>query len=223
MLYSRWLSLGLFVGLLAFIYVRKDDGNLKDKIKHYGMMFIEGMIGGIIIDSVGINAGYYFFPRQPLYSLEYFAIVIPCWGVFGLLVNCLWQWAGKEKFIRSMAVTLMPLFAFYEGTNLMAGSWVYTTPFYAVVLGWIPLIWVFSGCNRRRKVIHKMEYLMTQYNGCGFREAFVFNTLRITRYLLIVVMFPLLFTRVCKLIVTFGHLRKRGWGAREYIDYLMTA
>ena len=77
------------------------------------MIFVEGFVGGLIIDSLLVNVGWYYFPRQPIYSYNYFAIVLPCWGVFGLFVNFVWEWIGKDKFVRSMPLTLLCLFAFY--------------------------------------------------------------------------------------------------------------
>ena len=140
MLYARWLSLGVFIILCIGIIFFDKEKNWKCKLKSYGMMFVEGVVGGFIIDCVGIGAGYYYFPRQPFLSPEYMLIVLPCWGVFGLFINCLWKWIGKERFMRGMAATYMPLFIFYEGSNILTGSWVYTVPFHIVLLGWLPLI-----------------------------------------------------------------------------------
>ncbi len=105
-MYSRYISLAIFIALFLIItFYSKSPW--RQKARYYGIAFLEGMVGGFLIDSIGINAGYYYFPRQPFLSLEYFAIVIPCWGVFGLFINCLWKWIGKEKFLNGMAVTVM--------------------------------------------------------------------------------------------------------------------
>ena len=214
---SRWISLTVFVVLVALISVRS-EGDWKTKVKKYGTAFIEGMVGGLIIDSIGINAGYYYFPRQPVYSFNYFSIVLPCWGLFGLLINYIWENVGKNKFGKGMMVTLFPMFLFYEGHNIYTGSWVYTTPFYVVALGWIPLILVFAGCNRRRKVVFKLEQWMLKTEN-----RLVFKTLSVCRYLIIVVMFPLLFTRIVKLITRIKELRSIGFKLGDYAEYLMVS
>lgn len=214
MISSRWLALGIFCLLLVGITFF-DKGN--KKFKRFGMMFLEGMVGGFIIDSIGINAGYYYFPRQPFLSVEYFAIVIPCWGVFGLLINCLWNWLGKEKFMRGMVMTLIPLFAFYEGTNILTNSWVYHTPFWAVGLGWMPLVLVFAGCNRRRKVVFKIERLRLLYQGNNL----VRGALTIARVALIVVMFPLLISVIVRLCIELPMLIKRDVPIWAYTKYLL--
>ena len=218
MIYSRWLSLAVFAILLLFIAFY-DKNNRGIKAKKYSKAFIEGMIGGIIIDSIGVNAGYYYFPRQEIYSLSYFAIVVPCWGVFGLLINCIWQWIGKEVFTRGLLVTLIPLFAFYEGTNLIAGSWVYTVPFHVVALGWIPLILVFAGCNRRRRVVFKLKMLKEQYSG----NQAITVCLNVLLGLTTVVMFPLLIMSIIKMLHELPKLREAHFTHREYMEYLMIA
>jgi len=190
MIYSRYIALVIFAVLLFVIYNEKTP--VKDKVK-YIIPFLEGMIGGLVVDSIGVNAGYYYFPRQPLYSMNYFLLVIPCWGLFGLLVNYLWKWVGRDKIWRSIMVTTLPLFAFYEGSNLITHSWVYTVNFYWVVLGWMPLVLVSAGCNRRRRVVWKIDAWVRQ---CRMEPLWGFKvlatTLIIVRCLLTVVMFPLL-------------------------------
>jgi len=125
------------------------------------------------------------------------------------LVNCLWKWLGKEKFIRGMAMTLFPLFAFYEGTNLLTNSWVYSTPFWAVGLGWMPLIWVFAGCNRRRKVVFKIERLRLSYQEDSLVHELMRGVLTTARVVLIVVMFPLLVSVLIRLCIELPVLIKR--------------
>lgn len=179
------------------------------------MAFLEGMVGGLLIDVVGIGAGYYYFPRQPFLSLEYFAIVIPCWGVFGLFINCMWQWIGQEQLIRGMIANI-PLFMFYEGTNLLTGSWIYTVPFYVVALGWIPLIIVFAGCNRRRRVVFKMDTWIRQ---CNTRWVYILKGVRIS---LVVIMFPLLLVSIYKVVADLIVLKRSGISIKAYArEYLM--
>ncbi len=221
MISSRWLALGVFILLLVAIASFDKRSNWKEKFKRHGIMFLEGMVGGFIIDNIGIRAGYYYFPRQPFLSLEYFTIVIPCWGVFGLLINCLWNWFGKEKFIRGMAMTLFPLFAFYEGTNILTNSWVYHTPFWVVGLGWMPLVMVFAGCNRRRKVVFKIERLRMLYQDDSLVHGLIRGTLTIARVALIVVMFPLLLAVIIRLCVELPILIKRDVNLWSYTKHLL--
>lgn len=214
---SRWITLIVFF-ILVFVIAKFGKGTYKEKLKKYGMIFVEGMVGGLIIDSLLINVGYYYFTRQPIYSFNYFSIVLPCWGVFGMFVNFVWEWIGKDKFIRSMPLTLLSLFAFYECTNLYTGSWVYNVPFYVVALGWMPLIIVFAGCTRRRKVVFKLEQWMLKTEN-----RVVFHALSVCRYLIIIVMFPLLVSKTVKLIMNFKRLKAMECKFSDYIEYLMVA
>lgn len=216
---SRWLALVVFLILIGIIFFRDKKRTLRVKVKYYGTMFVEGMVGGLIIDSIGVNAGFYSFPRQPLYSLDYFTIVIPCWGVFGLLLNCLWDWFGKERFLQSMAVSILPLFVFYEGSNLITGSWIYTVPFHIVVLGWIPLGWTFAGCNRRRKVIFKIEQWKQQFVGGGIKIP-IRVILESVKLILIVVMFPLMLVAMVKIIGNITSLIKERASLSDYKNYM---
>ena len=221
MFYSRWIAVGIFVALIVVIIYFDRDKNLKRKAKNYGMMFVEGMAGGFIIDCIGISAGYYYFPRQPFLSIEYFAIVIPCWGVFGLLLNTMWNLLGKDKFWQGMAVTLVPLFAFYEGTNLLTQSWVYTTPFYIVALGWIPLVWTFAGCNRRRRVVFKIEEWKLNFVEQKISHQLVYGMLTLARVVLTIAMFPLMIAVIIRLCVEIPTLIKRDISIWAYTKTLV--
>lgn len=220
LLSSRWLALIAFVIAVVFVSI-KDKDTVANKIKKYGTMFIEGMVGGFIIDLVFISCGYYDFPRQPFLSWRYFAIVVPCWGVFGMLVNILWTYLGKEKFIRGVLATVIPLFAFYEGTNLALGSWVYTVPLTQVAIGWIPLSVVFAGCNRRRKVVHKIDMLSI---GCNKNTSFgsiKYGILQCLKVLTTIIMFPLLITNIVKIFAHLKEFQELNFTTKEYIEYLM--
>lgn len=216
--YSRWIALGLFVVLLLVITFH-DKGSFKAKFNYYSMTFVEGMIGGLIIDAALINAGYYYFPRQPFLSWQYFAIVVPCWGVFGLLVNCLWKWIGKDHLWRGLAVTIVPLFILYEGTNLLTGSWVYTAPIHSVILGWLPLGLVFAGCNRRRRVKHKIEMWMQMYPDTSPCPALVRGTLCAIKYGLMIIMFPLILISIFRLLINLRQMIKANATTGEYVEY----
>lgn len=211
---SRWLA--LFVFLILYVLITLYDKD-KGKLSRYGMMFSEGMVGGLIIDTIGVNLGYYFFPRQPLYSLEYWAIVIPCWGVFGLFLNSLWRWVDKGSILRGSIITISSLFVWYEGTNLLTDSWVYTVPFYTVVLGWIPLGFVFAGCDHRREVVFKMDSWIRHCSNEYYRYG-----LQALRMFLVVVMFPLLLVSIGKIIRDMFSLRRANVSFKDYaLEYLM--
>lgn len=216
MLYSRWIALAIFLVLVAFI-VKEKRCSLIQKFNCHGMAFLEGMVGGFIIDSIGVNLGYYYFPREPIYSLSYFGIVLPCWGVFGMLANFLWEKLGKSKFWLEMVVTYCPLLVFYEGANSITGSWVYMVSPSIVLAGWFPLVLTFAGCHRRRRVVWKVEEWIRQCQGQGIWEFAARNILRVVKVLLIVVMFPLLFTSLARLVIYYSELKKRENGVRNYL------
>ena len=186
----RWIALAAFIVLL--ILSRRD-------LRHLGIVFIEGMVGGLIIDAVGVNLGYYAFPRQPLYSLSYFAIVMPCWGVFGVLIDYFWKKLGKEKFLRASAIIVPLLFASYEGLNLLTGSWVYHLPWYVIAPCWLPLIYTFAGCHRREEVVKKMKQTEIKYTDIRH------EVLVGVRVFLTILMFPLLFVSLFRILTTCRH------------------
>jgi len=213
-LHSRYITLGVFI-VLVLLITFTDKDKTKSKITKWSIAFLEGMVGGFIIDSIGINAGYYYFPRQPFLSLEYFAIVLPCWGVFGMLVNYTWNKLGQEKFVQGLAITTPLLFLFYEATNLITNSWVYTTPTWAIMLGWTPLVLTFAGCHRRRDLkrgIEEEEEKARQKN-----KTVVANLLFVSRILITVIMFPLLVVSLLRIFVEL----KNGEGRTEYAKFLL--
>jgi hypothetical protein len=220
-MYSRYLCIGVFIALVFVIAFFEKGISWKEKLKKYGTMFLEGMVGGFIVDCVGINAGYYDFPRQAFMSFEYFTIVIPCWGLFGMLINCLWNWLGKEKFIRGMLVTYIPLFIWYEGTNLITGSWVYHAPLWSIIVGWMPLIIVFSGCNRRRRVVHKIEEWRTSLNSDNPTEQILRGILTLARIIVTLLMFPLLLAVLVKLLIDLKFLITRKASIWNYTKCLL--
>ena len=156
----RWIALGTFVVLVLLNLREQHPGCTRKKhFKCFAKAFVEGMIGGLIIDSIGVNAGFYSFARAPIYSLSYFGIVVPCWGVFGALINYLWRTVGRDRFLRASVIVIPLLFTFYEGLNLLTGSWTYYLPWYIVAPCWLPLVYTFAGCHRRGKMIEKCSLL----------------------------------------------------------------
>lgn len=221
MISSRWLALFVFALLIVYILVFEKKSGWKEKLLIYGMAFLEGMVGGFIIDCIGINAGYYYFPRQSFLSWQYFAVVVPCWGVFGLFVNCLWSWLGREKFWRGMVATLIPLFLWYEGTNIFTHSWTYAVSFPYVMAGWVPLIWTFAGCRRRRRVVWKIESWRDSFQGELLGNKLIYVFLTIVKALLIFVMFPLFLAIAVRLCIELPSLLKRHVPIWTYTKYLL--
>ncbi len=215
MIYSRYIALAVFAVLVLIIM--RSEGSWRLKLAKHGVAFVEGMVGGLIIDSIGVNAGYYYFPRQPLYSLSYFGIVIPCWGVFGLLTNYLWSTLGSDRFVKGMVFTLPSLCVFYEGSNLVTGSWVYTVPFYWVALGWMPLVLTFVGCHRRRTMVAKVAEAERRAKEKSMKRYALYGL----RVVVIVIMFPLLIMSLVRLVVEFSKLRQANIGVRQYVKALL--
>lgn len=212
MISSRWISLVAFILVLTLIIIFK-KGSLKKKLLDVGIVFCEGMVGGLIIDSVLINAGLYNFPRQPIYSQNYWLVVLPCWGVFGVLINYTWNTIGKGRWLSGGIITMILVGSFYELSNLYTGSWIYTAPAWLVGIGWIPLTYVFAGCHRRREVqdkIREKEEDTEKARKEFFKSCYV--TLRI---FLTVVMFPLL---IASLLRVFEMQKGR---RLEYAKYLL--
>ncbi len=214
--YSRWIACIIFAVMMVVIS-REQGKTAKQKISCHSTAFLEGMVGGLIIDSIGVNLGFYYFPREPIYTLSYFGIVLPCWGVFGMLTNYMWDKIGKNKFLIGMSEAYIPLIVFYEGANFITGSWVYTVPNYIVIIGWIPLILTFTACNRRRRTTHKIEAWRQQIQGNGYWQYALRGSLSAVKYTLIVIMFPLLFSIIVKVIMRYTELSKVDGGVLTYI------
>jgi hypothetical protein len=95
------------------------------------------MIYGLLIDFVGINLMHFWeYPDRS--KLVYFAITLPCWGIFSMAVNLIWNWI-KPPWLASVVVTT-GLFLLLEIPNLLTRSWVYYVPMWFVIIGWVPLI-----------------------------------------------------------------------------------
>lgn len=131
----RWFGLACFIILLVLAWRRKE-------LKNYAFSLIVGCLVGLTIDSIGIRAGMWYFPRQPFLSLEYILIVIPCWGVFGATINMVDDWYLKKSHF-DILIIWVSVMALYELPNLLSGSWEYTANPMIVTLGWLPLILVY--------------------------------------------------------------------------------
>ena len=133
-----------------------------------------------------------------------------------MLTNYLWARLGREKFIRGMAITLPALFMFYEGTNLITGSWVYTVSWHWIVLGWMPLVLTFVGCHRRRSVVAKVAKAEYEARNINTRYA-----LRGLRVMLIIIMFPLMLASLVRLLAEITKLREANISVRTYAKELL--
>ena len=103
-----------------------------------GIAFWAGVVLGFLLDCIGVGKfNFWKYPRQKFLSKEYFELVVPAWGVFGMTINLLWQWFDTP--IAFIAITA-GLIVIYELPNLISKSWEYYTNKYAVVGGWFPLI-----------------------------------------------------------------------------------
>ena len=147
----RWFGLACFLILLLMAW-RKGD------MKNYAIAFSLGCALGFAIDGVGIPLGLWEFPRQPFLSLEYFLVVVPCWGVFGATINMIKDWYIKSSIVGLILLTIA-MRTIYEVPNLMTGSWVYTTSSLLVNLGWIPLI-----------IAYRLSFLLTNRRLVGMRR-----------------------------------------------------
>lgn len=104
------------------------------------LTMIAGSIMGLVIDVCGVYMlNMWYYPRQPIFTLEYLVIVIPCWGVFVSLVNILWDIVKQYRYIWVCGLGMV-VYAFYEGLNIYTTSWHYNEPMWFVTLGWIVLI-----------------------------------------------------------------------------------
>lgn len=129
MLKIRWLMLALGIGVLF-------PTILKGEIGYALIAFLCGMIYGLLIDLLGTKMiGLWQYTGQ---QKEYFIITVPCWGIFSMAVNLIWNWI-EVPWLAFIAISI-GLFLFLEVPNLKTRSWVYKVPVWLVVIGWIPLI-----------------------------------------------------------------------------------
>lgn len=130
----RWVELLLGITLFSLAAARGE-------LKNFFIAFAIGAVIGFIIDLIGIAwLHLWVFPRQTFLSKEYFALVIPGWGIFGSLVNALWDYSHDlPSWLIFLLLTAM-LFFLCEFSNLKTKTWKYRAPWWTIVLGWFPLI-----------------------------------------------------------------------------------
>ena len=110
-------------------------------LKHAFIAFLVGLIYGSLIDFVGVLL-------IPLWKYAtskwvYFLITVPCWGIFSMTVNLLWDWIQNPWL--AFSIIVIGLFAYLELPNLKTRSWTYSVPLWFVAVGWIPLVLSFRG------------------------------------------------------------------------------
>jgi len=122
------------IGLLCLAY-------LKGELREAGIAFAIGTVSGFFIDFVGIKwLRFWEYTRHPFLSVKYFTIVIPCWGIFGALVNLIWNLMdGFEPWLAFVVLTVA-LLVFWEALNLITRTWKYNIPIWLMMVGWFPLI-----------------------------------------------------------------------------------
>jgi len=134
MIRQRWIWPLCAIGLLYLAY-------LKGECREIGIAFAIGMIIGFFIDFIGIKwLRYWTYTRYRFLGVKYFTIVIPCWGIFGALVNSLWGLMDSLQPWLVFLVLTVALLIFWEALNLITRTWKYNTPVWLVMTGWFPLI-----------------------------------------------------------------------------------
>ena len=134
----RWITITL--GPLLFLIAYQQGEFLNAFVS-----CIVGIIGGFLIDLIGVQKlGFYSYPRQKFLTRDYFSIVSPAWGVFGMTINMPWNWlVGTGIQFYSYIILTAVLMVFYELLNFKSVSWRYYVPKWIVILGWIPMIIAF--------------------------------------------------------------------------------
>ena len=131
----RWFGLACFLILLFMAWRR-------GYLRNYAISLIAGCVVGFTIDYAGVSLNLWNFPRQPFLSWQYFAIVVPCWGIFGATINMVNDWHMRKGWI-SILILSVVVMAIYEVPNLLTESWLYSASTVIVLLGWFPLIFLF--------------------------------------------------------------------------------
>ena len=127
MIQIRWimLVLGLFVLLIAIA---------KRELKPASTSFLIGVITGFVVDSALMN---WHLREYPGPMIIWWTITLPCWGVLSLAVNIIWNrlrqwnpWIVLLMMVAGLAILI-------ELPNMATGSWVYHSPIWLIVAGWL--------------------------------------------------------------------------------------
>lgn len=125
----RYFMLVLFIVVLV-------PAILKRRVKDAAISFVIGLIFGSAIDFVGSYLLRLWDYAGPTWV--YVLITIPCWGVFSMAINLLWNWIENPRV--ALPVITLGLFSYLELPNMITGSWIYSMPLWFVAIGWIPLV-----------------------------------------------------------------------------------
>ena len=133
----KWRWINLVLGLMLF-----SVACLRGEAENAYLSFIVGAIGGLLIDFIGVKQlNLYAYPGQKFFTQDYLCIVIPSWGVFGMLINLPWNWfLNKEIEFVSLTLFTIILIILFELSNLKSKSWEYYIPAWIVFIGWVPMV-----------------------------------------------------------------------------------
>jgi len=132
----RWIILSVGIVLFSIAFLRKET-------MVAFLSFTIGALGGFAVDYLGIRVlKLWTYPRQKFLKKEYFMLVIPGWGVFGMMVNLPLSWIQVSNEI-ALPMLMLSLFVFCELPNIKIGTWKYNAPIWLIALCWIPLILAF--------------------------------------------------------------------------------
>jgi len=132
----RWIA---FLTAAIFIPISFLRGEITIAI----LAFILGAISGFSLDCLGVGVlKLWKYPRQEFLKKQYFGLVVPAWGAFGMSINLCWQWIQIPDPITFFISTIV-FIGLYELPNLKSSSWEYFAPTWLIVAGWFPLIFVF--------------------------------------------------------------------------------
>jgi len=129
----RWfmLFLGIAVLILAIFL---------GETQYAIVAFLIGLPYGLLVDFVGVRLRLWKYGGS---KWVYFMITVPCWGVFSMTINLLWDWI-KNPWL-AFPIIAIGLFTYMELPNLKTKSWTYSVPLWFVAIGWIPLVLSFRG------------------------------------------------------------------------------
>ncbi len=130
----RWFMLVLGIAMLVLAILRQD-------LWCAVVAFVLGLIYGPMIDLIGSKI-MKLWKYNGGFGPGYFLITVPCWGVFSMTINLLWDWIRSPWLAFLM---LICLFTYLELPNLKTKSWAYSVPLWLVAIGWIPLVLSFRG------------------------------------------------------------------------------
>jgi len=130
----RWpiFCLGIILTILAINW-----GEITQAL----LSFLIGVVGGFLMDCLGVaKLKLWYYTKQPFLSKSYFGVVIPCWGIFAMTIDLLWDRIPLSEITTFSFMTLL-LFSIYELPNLKTKSWKYSVSMKIVSLGWLPLVY----------------------------------------------------------------------------------